>query len=233
MHLEGGRLPDVAGGDAQQQEAGEAGGGQQQRWQQRQRLPGHGCAGGPGVHGAAAGSREAERGRGTAGLAPGAGTGPRRPRPRRDGPPTSSPPRAQVRVSVAESPAPPLSAPRPQPRHPAHCPLSSSCLLCPRVIPPDRTTTPTSKSLPRWAAGHSSRTQRTPCPLWPWPGVLLGTLVWRVVLLESRLSPGLILKEGGGLPAGSLQGRADLPAVPTQSWAHGRAPCQSSPSTLC
>uniref|UniRef100_A0A8C2SIY7 Oxidoreductase FAD/NAD(P)-binding domain-containing protein n=1 Tax=Capra hircus TaxID=9925 RepID=A0A8C2SIY7_CAPHI len=100
VHLEGGRLPDVAGGDAQQQEAGEAGGGQQQRRQQRQRLPGHGCAGGPGVHGAAAGSREAERGRGTVGLAPGAGSGQRRPRPRRDGPPTSSPPRAQGTVPV-------------------------------------------------------------------------------------------------------------------------------------
>lgn len=155
VHLEGGRLPDIAGGDAQQQEAGEAGGGQQQRRQQRQRLPGHGCAGGPGVHGAAAGSLEAERGRGTSGLAPGAGTGPRRPRPLRDGPPTSSLPRAQVRVSVVESPAPPLSASRPQPRRPARCPLSPSCLLCPRVIPPDRTPTPTSKSLPatlgRWA----------------------------------------------------------------------------------
>lgn len=41
--LEGGRLPDVAGGDAQQQEAGEARRGQQQRQQQRQHqllLPG-------------------------------------------------------------------------------------------------------------------------------------------------------------------------------------------------
>jgi hypothetical protein len=33
-HLEGGRLPDIAGGDAQQQEAGEARRGQQQRRQQ-------------------------------------------------------------------------------------------------------------------------------------------------------------------------------------------------------
>lgn len=42
MHLERGRLPDVAGGDAQQQEASEARRGQQQRRQQRQHLPSHG-----------------------------------------------------------------------------------------------------------------------------------------------------------------------------------------------
>lgn len=110
-HLEGGRLPNVAGEDAQQQDAREARGGQQQRRQQRPHLPGHewarGRTDGRGAGGGVAGARRPSSR--AAGNTHGAGHGPRLAPPTR-GPPRPRPPglaAAAGEKHAGEPPGPP------------------------------------------------------------------------------------------------------------------------------